>query len=102
MTSVISAYHPQATERSAGVWETAWRRLKADRLGMASLAVVAGFLVMILAAALGLVASDWQKELGVPDAPPTIVGPRPAASATDPIASAVPKEAKAVDLSAIT
>ena len=101
MTSVAEAYRAPPSERSEGVWLTAWRRLKSDRIGMASLAVVGGFLVMILAAALGLVAGDWQKEVGVPDAPPSFVGPRPAASATDPIASAIPKDAKPVDLSDI-
>ena len=101
MTSVIEAYRAPPSQRSEGVWLTAWRRLKSDRLGMASLAIVGGFLVMILAAALGLVAGDWQKELGVPDAPPSFVGPRPAAAATDPIASVIPKDAKPVDLSDI-
>ena len=101
MTSVAEAYRAPPSERSEGVWLTAWRRLKSDRIGMASLAVVGGFLVMILAAALGLVAGDWQKEVGVPDAPPSFVGPRPPASATDPIASAIPKDAKPVDLSDI-
>ena len=101
MTSVVETYRAPASERSAGVWLTAWRRLKADRVGMASLAIVAGFLVMILAAAVGLVAGDWQKEVGLPDAPPTFVGPRPAASAVDPIAAVVAKDAKPVDLTDI-
>src|SRR4030095_8409787 len=101
MTSVIEAYRAPPSQRSEGVWLTAWRRLKSDRLGMASLAIVCGFLVMILAAALGLVAGDWQKELGVPDAPPSFVGPRLAASATDPIGSVIPKDTTPVDLSDI-
>ena len=101
MTSVVEAYQVPASERSEGVWLTAWRRLQSDRVGMASLAIVAGFLVMILAAALGLIAGDWQKEVGVPDAPPTFVGPRPAASGNDPIASVVAKDAKPVDLTDI-
>jgi peptide/nickel transport system permease protein len=101
MTSVVEAYQAPLSERSEGVWLTAWRRLRDDRVGMASLAIVAGFLVMILAAALGLVAGDWQKELGVPDAPPTFVGPRAASSAADPIASVIAKDAKPVDLTDI-
>ena len=64
-------------ERSEGVWHAAWRRYRADRAGMASLAVVLAFLVLIAAAALGLVASDWQREVGVPNAPPHFVGPKP-------------------------
>ncbi len=101
MTSVVEAYQIPSSERSEGVWLTAWRRLQGDRVGMASLAIVAGFLVMILAAALGLVAGDWQKEVGVPDAPPTFVGPRAASSAADPIASVIAKDAKPVDLTDI-
>jgi peptide/nickel transport system permease protein len=101
MTTVVEAYQAASSERSAGVWVTAWRRLTNDKVGMASLAVVAGFLVMILAAAVGLLAGDWQKEVGVPDAPPTFVGPRAQATGTDPIASVIAKDAKPVDLSDI-
>ena len=42
---------------------------------MASLAVVCAFVLLILVAALGVVAADWQREIGVPYAPPTIAGP---------------------------
>jgi peptide/nickel transport system permease protein len=100
MTAAVEAYQVNV-ERSAGVWVTAWRRLKNDKVGMASLAVVAGFLVLILAAAVGIVASDWQKEVGVPDAPPTFVGARAKAEGTDPIASVLARDAKPVDLSDI-
>lgn len=68
-----------ARQKSEGVWHAAWRRFKADRVGLVSLIVVAGFLLLIVLAALGLVAQDWQDEIGVPDAPPTLVGPKPAA-----------------------
>ncbi len=61
--------------RSEGVWAAAWRRFKGDRVGMVSLAVVAAFVLLMLAAALGLVAGDWQREIGVPNAPPTFLGP---------------------------
>ncbi len=63
---------------SGGVWTAAWKRLRTDRVGMTCMAIVGAFLVLVLAAALGLVASDWQREIGVPDAPPTFVGPKPA------------------------
>ncbi|HMO44949.1 MAG TPA: ABC transporter permease [Rubrivivax sp.] len=72
---------------SQGVWHAAWRRLRADRVGMASLGVVAAFVLLIAASALGWVAGDWQQEIGVPSAPPTFVGARPAA---DVAASEVP------------
>jgi len=101
MTSVVEAYQAASSERSAGVWVTAWRRLKNDRVGMASLAIVGGFLVLVLAAGLGLVASDWQKEVGLPDAPPSFVGPRIEAAGADPVASVIAKDAKPVDLSDI-
>ncbi|NWG74689.1 MAG: ABC transporter permease [Rubrivivax sp.] len=43
---------------------------------MASLAVVLAFLLLIAASATGLVAGQWQREVGVPSAPPTLLGPR--------------------------
>ncbi|NBQ90004.1 MAG: ABC transporter permease [Betaproteobacteria bacterium] len=64
-------------ERSEGVWAAAWRRYKADRVGMVSLVIVLAFLLLIAASALDLVAKDWQKEVGVPNAPPTFLGPAP-------------------------
>ena len=66
-----------ADQRSEGVWHAAWRRFRADRVGVVSLAIVAAFLVLIAAAGLGLVAKDWQREIGVPNAPPTFLGPAP-------------------------
>lgn len=66
-----------AAPRSEGVWRTAWRRFRGDRVGMVSLAIVAAFLVLILLSATRLVASSWQREVGVPNAPPTLLGPRP-------------------------
>ncbi len=61
--------------RSEGVWRASGRRLRKDRLGVASLVVVALFVLMIVLAATGLVAKDWQKEVGVASAPPTFMGP---------------------------
>lgn len=62
---------------SGGVWAASWRRLKTDRVGMTCMAIVGLFLVLVVAAALNLVAADWQKEVGVPNAPPTLLGPQP-------------------------
>jgi oligopeptide transport system permease protein len=64
--------------QSQGVWGLAWKRLKADRVGMVCLAIVAAFSLLVLLAGLGVVGKNWQKEIGVPNAPPTILGPRPA------------------------
>ncbi|TAK49644.1 MAG: ABC transporter permease, partial [Betaproteobacteria bacterium] len=66
-----------APVRSPGVWRAAWQRLRHDRVGMVSLGVVCAFALLILAATLGLVAADWQRETGVPYAPPTFQGPDP-------------------------
>ena len=62
-------------QRSEGVWHAAWRRFRGDRVGMVSLVVVAAFLLLIVLSATGLVAGDWQREVGVPNAPPTFLGP---------------------------
>lgn len=91
----------QLPSRSPGVWRAAWRRLRNDRVGMVSLVVVLAFLLLIIAAALGLVAGDWQKEVAVPNAPPTVVGPRVETVTDDPLAALVDKDAKPVDLSDI-
>ncbi|MFM7847391.1 MAG: ABC transporter permease [Rubrivivax sp.] len=64
-------------ERSEGVWHAAWRRFKADRVGMVSAVIVLAFLLLVLLAALGLVAKNWQAEVGVANAPPTFIGPKP-------------------------
>ncbi|MGI9132394.1 MAG: ABC transporter permease, partial [Rhodoferax sp.] len=60
--------------RSPGVWMQAWTRLRADRVGMVALGVTAFFVVLVVLAQLGLVAKDWQKEVGVAFAPPHFVG----------------------------
>jgi peptide/nickel transport system permease protein len=66
---------------SPGLWALAWRRLRADRIAMASLAVVLIFLLSVLLSATGLVAADWEDEVAVNYAPPTFVGPDPALAA---------------------
>ena len=66
-----------AQQKSEGVWHAAWRRYRADHVGMVSLVIVAAFLILIVLSATGIVAKNWQVELGVPNAPPTFLGPRP-------------------------
>lgn len=68
-------------QTSPGLWTLAWRRLRADRVAMASLAVVLAFLVSVVLSAAGLVASDWEDEVAVNYAPPTFMGPDPALAA---------------------
>lgn len=59
---------------SPGLWLLAWRRLRSDRLAMAALAVVSLFLLTLLLSASGVIASDWDAEIGVNYAPPTFLG----------------------------
>ena len=63
---------PPEPTRSRGVWVTAWRRLRNDRVGVVSLVIVAAFALLVLLSFLGIVAGDWQK-VAVPDAPPTFL-----------------------------
>jgi peptide/nickel transport system permease protein len=68
-------------QTSPGLWALAWRRLAADRVAMASLAVVLLFLLSVVLSATGLVAADWEDEVAVNYAPPAFVGPDPALAA---------------------
>ncbi len=76
-TAVLSAdgAPSDALQKSEGVWHAAWRRFQSDRVGLVSLIVVTAFLLLIVASSLGMVAKGWQSEVGVPDAPPTFMGP---------------------------
>jgi len=74
-----------ARHASPGLWALAWRRLRADRVGMTSLAIVGAFVAMTLLSVAGVIARDWADEVGVTYAPPTFVG-----GGTVPDRSAVP------------
>ena len=76
-------------QKSEGVWHAAWRRFKADRVGFWAMWIVAAFIVLIILSATGLVARNWQVEVGVPNAPPTLLGAR-TAEATGAIAHGRP------------
>lgn len=82
---------------SQGVWAAAWLRFKSDKVGLGSLVVVLAFLLLVMASMSGLVAAHWQKEVGVPNAPPTLLGP----SKQDPVAVITPPSGPNVDLSDI-
>ena len=75
--SAVLPMAPAPMAHSEGVWRTAWRRFKNDRVGMVSLWIVVAFLMLIALSATGVVAGNWQREVGVPNAPPTVLGPRP-------------------------
>jgi peptide/nickel transport system permease protein len=80
MASNLAIEPPVEAERavahtpSPGLWTLAWRRLRADRVAMVAMTIVLAFLVMILLSALGLIAGDWSKEVGVNYAPPSFMG----------------------------
>ncbi len=97
MTTVVSPQLTVSQNRARGVWSAAATRFRTDRVGMVSLVIVVLFLLLVIAAGLGLVAKDWQAETGVPDAPPTFMGP---AAPTESTAIAAPAGPN-VDISAI-
>jgi hypothetical protein len=68
-----------ADERSEGVWHAAWRRFKSDRVGLVSAppSCSPSCVLILTWPATGLVAKNWQREVGVANAPPTFIGPRP-------------------------
>ena len=53
----------------------AWRRLRRDRVGVASLAIVLLYLAMAAASSAGWIAAGWSTEAGVSYAPPAFLGP---------------------------
>ena len=59
---------------SPGLWALAWRRLRTDRIAMVSLGIVGLYLLTLLLSVGGLVAADWDAEVGVNYAPPTFLG----------------------------
>jgi oligopeptide transport system permease protein len=97
MNTAVMQAPTAAVEHSEGVWHAAWRRFKTDRVGLVSAVIVIAFLLLIAFASLGLVAKNWQKEVGVPNAPPTFVGPKP----PEAIGSIEVPKGPNVDLSAI-
>ncbi len=87
---------------SPGLWVLAWRRLRRDRVAMVSLALVAVYLLIVAAAAVGWIAADWPREAGVNYAPPGFAGATVDAPATEtktahPPAQALPDEPAIVD-----
>jgi peptide/nickel transport system permease protein len=78
------------TQVSPGLWALAWRRLRTDLVAMFAMGVVALFLVSLVLSATGLLASDWNEEIGVNYAPPTFIGASPDETGTNNIVEAPP------------
>jgi peptide/nickel transport system permease protein len=74
-TDALPSAAAARVERSPGVWRAAWGRLRNDRVGMVSMYIVAAFVLLVILAGAGLIARNWQMEVGVPNAPPTFMGP---------------------------
>jgi oligopeptide transport system permease protein len=64
---------PIMREKSPGLWRLAWRKMLEDRVGTVSGIIVALFILMIAASSLGLIAKDWNKEVGVSYANPSFL-----------------------------
>ena len=73
MSAVLSNPPAVPPQESPGLWALAWRRLRQDVVGMASLVVVIFFLIMMAASYTGLIAKDWSKEKGVSYANPSFM-----------------------------
>ena len=60
-----------ANNVSEGAWALAWRRFKSDRVGIWSGITVILCLVLVFCTLLGTLASDWEKEVAMSNAPPS-------------------------------
>lgn len=67
-TSIKATY-----SKPSGLWSLAWRRLRANRVAMFSLAIVCAYLLMLVLSITGLLAKNWDAEVGVNYAPPTFL-----------------------------
>ena len=76
---------PKSTTRiemedgSRSLWGLGWKRLKKDRIGLASLWIVGAFICLAVAGWAGLAGRHWRDEVAKPYAPPTLfrnLGPR--------------------------
>lgn len=83
------------TQVSPGLWALAWRRLRADKVAMIAMGIVIVFLITLVLSATGLIAADWEQEVGVNYAPPTFVGAD--AGATGKVAAEAPPPENPLD-----
>ncbi|MFN4238521.1 MAG: ABC transporter permease [Vogesella sp.] len=57
---------------SRSLWQLGWQRLKRDRIGFASLWIVAAFVLLAIAGWLGLAGSHWREQVAKPNTPPAL------------------------------
>jgi peptide/nickel transport system permease protein len=90
---------PEVERASASLWGLASRRFKRDRVGTFSLAIVVIFVIVSAGSALGLIAGDWEKEIGVSYAPPAFARAERAApvTATEQTNSAISPEVQTIE-----
>ncbi len=74
MTSATLTTAVASNAPSSNIWRTGFRRLWRKPIAKLCIAIVALFVAMIFASSVGLIAKGWQKEVGIPDANPTILG----------------------------
>ncbi|HKQ30488.1 MAG TPA: ABC transporter permease [Burkholderiales bacterium] len=84
-----------------GYWQTAWKRLWADKFARACMAVLALYFAVAIAAAMGWVAADWNREVGVSYANPSWLSDYPNPQGQNSLAIrehvSVEPEARALD-----
>lgn len=54
------------------LWKDAFKRLVQDRMALASLVIVIVYSLVAILASMGLIASDWAKEVGASNLPPSL------------------------------
>ncbi|MBI2605650.1 MAG: ABC transporter permease [Deltaproteobacteria bacterium] len=62
----------EASFAPKSLWLDAWRRMRRDRLAVASLVVIALYTLLALAAKLGFIATPWDAEVGTAYAAPSL------------------------------
>jgi peptide/nickel transport system permease protein len=76
---------------SPNLWQLAWRRLCTDRIGVLSLAIVVFYLLIVIASATGLIASNWDKEIAINYAAPEFISEQKALVYVDKDKEAIPE-----------
>jgi oligopeptide transport system permease protein len=101
MSAVIESTAAETRHDSAGPWRAAFRRLRRDRVGMVCVVIVAAYLATMALTAVGLVAGDWNREVGVSYANPGFLAHLENLEAASSRNLAVQPKAPPVDLSDI-